>query len=416
MHSKINILTLIRNFYIFSLIIYSGLGIEYFRENSGMFFLLILSLIVSVFYKFNTISKNIVIIISIWIVYSILNTISIRSFHPVIFIYFPILFFSAYIAIKLYNEKIFYKIESIIYYLAIISLFFYVWQLIDSGSLFNIAQKININPPTDIGNLRIKYNFIIYNINHMDNWALPRNSGYCWEPGPFGCFIVLSIFLNQIRTEFSIANNKRFWIFFIALLTTQSTTAFVAFFIVVLWILLNKKRINKLVVILLPLTLLIIMAVFINTPFLQEKIIGEFSQTDEIDKYVLLSMNDRYGDAYAPGRFASFIITWKDFIARPLFGFGGNSSLQWTEQAGAVIAPVSGIGNLLARYGVFVFIGWIFLLVKSSRFINSLYENAKFKFVWILLVLMLAFAFSVVFSPVFLIIYLMPFYFKNISR
>lgn len=399
----------ISNLYVFFLIIYSGLGIEFFRENAAIVLLFFVSLAVFVLYKFKSISKKLLIIISIWILYSVLNTISVRSIHPFIFIYYPIFFFSAYVAIKIYNEKIVFKIETIIFYLAVISLFFFMWHLLNQSSFFSFAKLVNVNPPLADESNGIKYNFIIYNVKHMNHWLLPRNCGYCWEPGPFGCFLVMAIYFNQIKTNFSIKNNFRFWILVIALLTTQSTTAFIAFFIVIFWILFNKRVINRLLYILIPVVLVVVIILFIKIPFLQEKIIDEFVQINDMDQLIDLSLQVSEGENYAPGRFASFLITWQDFVSRPIFGYGGDLSLRWTDRMGAAILPVTGIGNNLAQYGILVFFGWLLLLYKSSKTMSDIIQY-KIKSFWIVLVLVISIAFSIVFSPVFFIIYLMPYF------
>ncbi|MEA4985108.1 hypothetical protein SDC9_45041 [bioreactor metagenome] len=399
----------VKNFYIFFLIIFSGLGIFAFRNSDSSILVLIISLIYFRVYKVY-ISKTFFTLVFIWIVYAFLNTIAISSFYPSLFFYYPIMFFAAYVAIKIYGIDIFIKYEKIIYYLTLISFIFMLWHIFDVSSFYRFMDIFNINKYNDINvGSRIRYSIGIYSVNHMDSWGIPRNCGFTWEPGPFGSFIVVAIFFNMLRTQFRLRNNYVFFVLLLGLISTQSTTAVIAFFFVLVWIMLNNPIAKKALLITLPFFVALVVFLFINVSFLRTKIIEDINQSDEIDELVDLSIQSR--GSYAPGRFASFKITYMDFIKRPLLGYGANADLRWTNQFGADIRPVSGVGNLLAQYGLFGFILWFIGVRKSSLFFKNRYKFTKTSIVWLMIIVSISIGFSIVISPIFFTFYLLPFFY-----
>lgn len=403
-----------KNLYIIFLILFSGLGINYFRKSEAIFLVLLIAFVYSLAYNVK-LTRNFLIIIVIWMVYAVLNTISISSFHPYLFIYNPILFYAAFVAIKIYGKNLIFKYERIIYILTLISFVFMGWHILHESSFYQFMETFNLSSYDDynVGS-RIRYNIAVYNVNHNDTWGLPRNSGFCWEPGPFGSFIVIAMFFNLIRTRFSLKKNKIFFVLFAGLFTTQSTTAIVAFFIVLIWLIVNNINVRKILIIILPIFVIITIILFLNISILRDKIYEDFSQTEEIDETV--DIISKRGGGYAPGRFASLKITLLDFAKRPLFGYGADLELRWTKQLGADIQTVSGVGNILAQYGLFGFALWIIGIAKSSKYFNEQLYKVKFPLVWVFIVILISIGFSIVISPIFLSFYMLPFFEHNVLK
>lgn len=394
---------ILKHIFFITLLLYSGIGIKFFERPESVFILLFLSILYVLIFniKFH---KTFFIIELVWFIYAILSTIALRNFHIYLFIYFPIQILSSYVLIKLLEVQIFELFEKYIYYFSIISLFFFSWHTINESSFYNFMEIFNINKYSDyyVGQ-KIRYNIIIYNVNHLPNWSITRNSGFCWEPGPFGCFIVIAVFFNLLRTKFQFIKNKIFWVLIITLITTQSTTAFISFFLLIIWIVLNNKLLKKISVIAIPSTIILSLVLFLTIPFLRDKIVQEYEKTETIDEMVMLSL--KTDSENAPGRFESLIITWIDFIERPLLGYGVESELQWTSKLGAMIFPASGIGNWLARYGIYGFVIWMIVLISSSKFIYNSFGGYNFKNIWLFLTLSISIGFSIVFSPIYMSFY-----------
>jgi hypothetical protein len=404
----------LKNFYLLFLILFSGLGIVFFRNSEAIFLVFIIALIYYFAYNIR-LTRIFFVLISIWMVYAIINTISISSFHPYIFIYNPILFFAAFVAVKIYGKSLIFKYERIIYILTLISFFFMGWHIMHASSFYKFMEVFNLNVYDDFNvGTRIRYNIGVYNVNHMTTWGLPRNSGFCWEPGPFGSFIVVAMFFNLLRTKFIVINNKYFYVFFLGLLTTQSTTAFIAFFFLLIWLMFNNRVVKNTLIIILPFFAIILFILFTNVSFLQNKILEDFNQTNEIEE--LIDISHRKRTTFAPGRFASFKITFVDFLNRPFFGYGANFELRWTNQFGADIRPVSGIGNLLAQYGIFGLVLFSIGLFKSSIYFNQEYFKNSMLFAWFFVVISISIGFSIILSPIFLSFYFLPFFCYNINK
>lgn len=402
----------LKNFYLFVILIFSGYGILFTRQPEASFFLIAFAAFYQMLFKikFNKVFINILLI---WTTYAILTSISVKSFNPYLFIYNPSFFYAAFIGIKLLGSDIINQFEKQMYYLSIVSLFFFTWQIINRESLFSILNIFNVNHYTDYFSIeRTRFNVIIYNVNDKSEWNFPRNCGFSWEPGPFGCFLVVAMFFNMIIHRFSFTKNKHFWIFLITLITTQSTTAFVTFFILSVWALLNNEQFKRVVFIGLPIAVFALFLLFTNVPVLWNKIVTEYSQVNDIDQMVDTSI--KFQENYAPGRFASFLITWKDFQARPILGYGVREDLQWTRQQGAFILPVSAIGSLLAKYGLVGLFLWLFVLIKSSKFYDKNASVKLFKYAWILIVISISIGFSIVFSPIFMTFYFIPLYVNKV--
>jgi hypothetical protein len=323
----------------------------------------------------------------------------------------PIQIFSVFILIKLFENEIIFKYEKFIYYLSVISLFFFIWQIIFPESLYWITSNLNFNSGDEDYYERIKSNILIYTVNHSPEWDLPRNAGFCWEPGPFGCFIVVAMYFNMIRNNFK--TNKIYWILLITLLTTQSTTAIISFIILFIWIIVNNNMYRRLLFYIVPIVFVILLLIFTGIPFLKDKIIEDFSQSDDTEQVISRSASS--GDGYAPGRFVSFQITYQDFIERPLLGYGGKLDLQWTRQLGAFIYPVSGFGNILANFGLFGFFCWLLIIIKSGNYLKKYNNNYLFGIIWFLLVISISIGFMIVISPIFLAFYFLP-YFRKVDE
>ncbi len=75
-----------------------------------------------------------------------------------------------------------------------------------------------------------------------------------------------------------------------------------------------------------------------------------------------------------PQRFTSFLISFRDFYNNPILGNAGIPGESWYEKIGANISPISGLGNLLANFGIVGFLFFIIMSLKSS-FLFSRYFN-----------------------------------------
>jgi hypothetical protein len=195
---------------------------------------------------------------------------------------------------------------------------------------------------------------------------LPRNAGFAWEPGAFASYLCLAIFINQIRTHFSFVNNRKLWILLLALLSTQSTTGFAILIIIIILVIYNLSP--KISFLLFPVSVILIIYI-LQLPFMYEKVKGISNFNIEL----LARYSRIYNTAYTAQRFASFLIDFQDFLNNPILGYGGFMEERWTFKMGAVVTSISGIGKIMARFGIVGTFFFLFSLYKTSRSLQSLF-------------------------------------------
>jgi O-antigen ligase len=252
-------------------------------------------------------------------------------------------------------------------------------------------------------------NFIIYSYSIENDVLFERNCGFAWEPGAYSCFCLIALLINvlMMNKKKSIVNT----ILLLALVTTRSTTGYVLLFISVFLVLFfNVKSQAKY---LLVIFMIVISIIVWNLDFVGEKMSDQFNMA-EIDRIeTLIDWSIEYDTTYYLSRFDSFLLAMMDFSSHPIFGYGGNTSLQYSTTQGANVVTISGIGTLLARYGIYGFIGWIYLLCKSGQFYNS-HKNkslgGNMLVIWFFLNIGIAISYLLILSPVFFILYFFPFF------
>ena len=191
-----------RNFlpliYFLYLIIISGNAIQFFRSDVGVVVLFIITVFI-MFFKRISVNKTLLKILFVWFVYYGISTVAIGSFHPLFMIIIPTYILSSYIVIALLGNRIILYYEKFIYYLSCISLFFFLWQIISPSLLYQLLAAFDISEnERSIGTY---YSILVYTVNQWNPDAVIRNAGFCWEPGPFSCFIILGILFNLIRND-----------------------------------------------------------------------------------------------------------------------------------------------------------------------------------------------------------------------
>ncbi|NQV01492.1 MAG: O-antigen ligase family protein [Bacteroidia bacterium] len=392
---------MLENIYLIFVIVFSGLGTQFYRSNEGIIFLFIVTLLIAI--KNNLkISRQFYQILGIWLAYNIALTIVYREVHPMFAILIPIKLFAAYVLVNRFKETLFEKFEKIIYVFTIISLFFFAWQVIHLDSLFNFARFF------DFSGIPGKHspNFLLYTVHQKALLGEIRNCGFTWEPGPFSCMLALAIFLNLARTNFKIARNTRFWILMTGLGSTQATTGYVALFVILIWLAINNPTYRRNIIISITLFTLVITYLYFTIPFLQEKILNEYTQTGELETMIKTSKEQQ--GQFAPGRFVSFTIDLKDFLSNPILGYGGHPEARWMFKTGALVSPIGGLGNIMAKYGIFGILFFILILYRSGRFLAR-YFNYKVAVFWSIFILTLAFGFAIVETPIFIAVLFFPF-------
>ncbi|MDD4144847.1 MAG: hypothetical protein PHN68_09445 [Prolixibacteraceae bacterium] len=331
--------------------------------------------------------------------YFLASTIKFSELHPRFFLIIIINFTIAYIIVSGLRYRFFRLYEEIIFYLCLVALAF--WTMINLFPSFFIEFLRNFefsNQGDGGGN--VDFNTIIFTVNdyvttpdriiNIGGTSLYRNAGFAWEPGAFAIYINIAIFFNLMRNKFTIKNNKHLWVFIPALATTFSTTGYSIFILLILFYLFNKNALK--ITLLIPFTTFITIIIF-TLPFMMNKVIDNL----EYDTETMLYNSAKYDNHYSPQRFQSLQIDVIDFLNNPLIGYGGHEEERWTNQLGAKISTASGIGEIMAQYGI---AGIIFVLIslwKSSGKYMLLYD-IKGRFFPFIMILFISVSYSIMTS------------------
>ena len=322
-------------------------------------------------------------VIMVFLIYGLLTTVNQGRFSFLWLTKWPILFLIAYVLCHDLKNKLFTTIETVIFILAIISLVLWSIQIVSPSTIHNIVKSFEFSVPFS-EEATIEGNMLVFTLN--SNYyekeffgLLPRNAGFAWEPGAFGSYLCVGLYCNMLRKGLTLKNNFSLVVMFIALLSTQSTTALAAFAVgVVLWAAFGQKKMY--VLWLIPFVLWIY-----SLPFVSEKAMTEYDNAvgftySQIDQNVGLS------------RMQSFVVSWEEFKHHPLLGLGGDYGGSWLRQQGYDLPIFSGIGELLARYGLIMSFVFFWIMFKSCRKIRCLCShNGAYAFIGIFICIMISF-------------------------
>jgi hypothetical protein len=397
---------IIKDLYFLFVLLFSGLSISFFRDHNGLIVLWLLGLLI--FWQ-KTIhpTKSLLIAIGVWLMYFAINSVLTKSFHPYFcFTYLAKIMIAMWL-VTYYKGIIFKKYEDSIYFLTIISLIFYLFQTFIPNVTYEFLKSVDLSQNAYPGYYT---SIIIYTINNVIGFIgfFPHNSGFTWEPGPFATFLDLAIFFNINREKFKLKNNLRLLIFILALITTQSTTGILGFFVIVLFFIESKVKSVFFKLISLFIALSIIVYLFINIPFLQNKIIDETKQ----DSNNLLEASSANSSAFSVGRFASFQLCWIDFQNYPIAGTGGKQALRFGNQNGSAVYSANGLANIMAVYGSIGILLFLFLIIKSGKWFSVFYRQ-RLTVVYPVLLLIISFGFGVIETPIFVTLWIFPIFMAN---
>ena len=384
----------INKWFLLFLILYSADGISFFNHNVTPIATIFLFAVSFYWLLKNRVPFNGFIILMIpWFVYCLLSFIYFGAVRPMFFIILPTSFLGVYVLIKsnINMKMIFNSYERIIFILAKISLFFFSWQVLNKSSLISFISFFDFN----VGN---SYNNILYTIHHRSIVSeISQNSGFAWEPGPFSCFLILSLVIYLLQTNFKL--DRRGFIYVITILSTFSTTGYLSLMILFIWYvyLKNRKHFFKIV----PLALLLTSLFYFNTSILNEKIFNEITTAEsELEFYI----DNDVEKQTSIGRFNGFLLNLKDFKRYPILGYGGNFISTFAEENNLKITSTMGLGNYLAQYGIVGFIFLITAFYRSSFFISNLYKIKGFLFLF-LIYLTMCFSFNLIEKSVFILFF-----------
>ncbi|HBE42607.1 MAG TPA: hypothetical protein DDW27_15670, partial [Bacteroidales bacterium] len=178
-----------------------------------------------------------------------------------------------------------------------------------------------------------------------------------------------------------------------ALVSSQSTTGYLIFIVILLFYYYNKKQ--KIMILLWP-AVLVLIALAFSLPFMSDKIVSLIREAEMIDIMVEGSIGRE--SSIAPQRFASFVIAFRDFLANPILGLGGNMEASWTSKIGANVSTITGLGNLLAQHGLVGLLFFALASYKSSSYYARVF-NFKGNILFFIIILFISISYGIILLP-----------------
>jgi hypothetical protein len=267
----------------------------------------------------------------------------------------------AFLVVRINKANFVPNFIKVVHFIAIVSLFGYVLQLIFPSLLFQIGTLINIGTREGIKKIA---SFIIFNFSIQHSL---RNSGCMWEPGVYGCILNIALLFLSIP-NYTYYSKKKYIIIVLAIITTFSTDAYLALAILIFYSNLKIKSIYKKLfnfIVFIP----ILFLTFLNTDFLSDKISNQFKGIDtqvyKASKY----------DKMVLSRFSSMVIDFPVFLKRPLLGYGidleeVNGSFLYKDYDQNVDRTYGGFTMLLyfGLIGFILYFGAIYLQIFKLSF------------------------------------------------
>ena len=303
-------------------------------------------------------------ILAVFLIYATITTINNRIIN-LIWIYKWILGLGiAFSLCQVYGKKIFVAYETILYRLCQISLVLWIILLLFKSPFISLMSQLSLTP---FSTEKETLNIIIYSVNNFEEISyvlLKRNAGFAWEPGAYSCFVILALFCNMLRTNFTLKKNRPLLIFILSILSTQSTTGFfMLIFLFAGWLIAQRKVAVALVIIQL-------FGLLFSFPFVQDKF---FDQIDRNQEYEFSDLSIR--EKNEVNRFIAFQISWEEFKKHPLIGLGGYDDGTYLRQKGYEVVISSGIGKILSMYGLIMTFLFLYSLRNTTKIIKELFQT-----------------------------------------
>lgn len=342
-------------------------------------------------------------------VYFLAVSIKYYTIQPTFLLTYYLLFFITYTAVRTLKFNFFLIYEYLLFYFALISLFLWSLQVALGGdTLYNIFARSSflqdISFVSGEGVSIFIYSIQTLETNLINNFSIARNAGYAWEPGSYGVYLSIGIFINLFMVKNDPAKTKRLVVLILALLSSLSTTGYVLLSLILLFYFVNKDF--RRIFLLLPVVIVGFILLF-SLPFMKNKIIDLVNETRTYH-YIIEDSYQRENST-TPQRFTSLIITLIDFKDNPILGIAAHNEDQWTYKVGSRISPISGIGNLLAQFGLTGFLFFVILLARSS-FMFARYFNYRGKWFLFLLIFGVSISYTLIFIPFIMTFWMFAFF------
>ncbi|MGY3213788.1 hypothetical protein [Mucilaginibacter sp. HD30] len=295
------------------------------------------------------------------------------------------------------KEKAAHYFVKVMAHLTVISFFFYAIQLVGlRDNLYNFSESLNLQRSYHIDGYT---NFVIFTyVKRLHDY---RNSGFAWEPGAFGCFLIVALMFNLFLNKFKF--DPKSYLFIIGIITTVSTTDYLAL-IVLLFMVYRYRvpRINFGIILL----LLIGGAIFVYIPILGDKIMGTYEEDmDDLRRLKYLEIFYRRMNSQVPlNRFSSMVYLYETFGWQLILGVSNKYDTIVNSKFNINIS--NGLFDFMAKFGL---VGLIPLVYQYARFCWANVKKHEYTIYCVVTLLVLGFGEPIMFLPNIVMFVFLPF-------
>lgn len=296
----------------------------------------------------------------------------------------------------LLKEKAIDYLSRVIIDLTKISIPLYCIQLVAGDVLYNIGNAIGLPPATPGYTVT---NFVVFTYVKEHHY---QNSGFSWEPGAFGFFLIIALMLQLFKNGFKIDIGVKWLV--LGVVTTFSTTSFVALGLVfLLYCRANGVKFSTLAILGVP----VLAVAVVKLPFLLSKVIDIYNHDlkDLQNLEFLSAWYLRQGREMPFNRFASMIFIYDEFKARLIFGVSNifTETVPYLKNANTS----SGTFEYFAKFGLVAF---VYLMTRLCQFFRKFTQQKELIIYCVLLILVLGFSESIFVLPIMTNFYFLYFY------
>ena len=304
--------------------------------------------------------------------------------------------FLTFLFCTILKEKAAVYVVKVMVHLTIFSFVIYSCQLIGLDDyIYKFSTALNLTSDNVIPGYT---NFIFFTFTK--NFHDYSNSGFVWEPGSFGCFLIIALLLNFFYNKFTFDKKSNILIF--GIITTFSTTDYLAL-LVVLFLAYRYKvpKLNFWAVLFIIVGAAIILAV----PILGDKISDTYYEDmDDLNRLKFLEVFYRHKKMQIPlNRFSSMVYIYDTFKAKLILGVSNKYNVILNRAYNINIS--NGIFDFLAKFGL---VGFTYLLYHFSKFCKASISKWEYVIYCNVALLIIGFGEPVLMLPITLMFIFLP--------
>lgn len=289
----------------------------------------------------------------------------------------------AYIHVYIYGKDMLLLFERIMVILSVISLVFYIFQLLLPQVALNF---FSLFPDTEEKGNNFLYVYkYFYEAEDRDFYGgIVRNSGCSWEAGRYAIMLVFAICVNIFKNG-KITLNKSFIILNIALLTTYSTTGILVLFVA--YLLLSVKRISFSNFLLILIVFIPLGYYLLSLDFISTKLTDQILTLNSLDRFI---QNQTFRDEetkVALERLPSLGIEFQNWLADPIIGYGHWANSWLYNNVTEYVTTCGGLVQVFSTYGILLGAFFYYCLYRSSKAISKMFGYDRGYIIFIIILL-----------------------------